>query len=77
MALMTETNTRRVGERVMLAAHAAGLRGRGHSLSVDFEHGQWWVTNRQTGAQWSAHDASGPGTFHGFDFEQVTQGDDD
>lgn len=76
--LKTETNTKRMGERVLLAANAAGLRGRrSDSLSVDFEHGQWWVTNRRSGAQWSANDAEGPGSFYSFSFEMVTQPDED
>ena len=42
-----------------------------HGSQVDFEHGQWFVTNVETGAQWSVIDTSG-----GLDFEQVSDGDD-
>ena len=45
-------------------------------FSVDFEHGQYWVTDLDSGAQWSVNDAEGPGTVDGCDFEQVTPGDD-
>ena len=53
---------------------AGGDLGEPHRLSVDWEHGQWWVTNLDTGAQWSVHLCSGP---RGLDFEQVSDGDDD
>ncbi len=67
--LNTEKNTVSMGRKVRSAAYDAKL---GHigDLQTDFEHGQWWVTNRRTGAQWSACD-----TDRGFDFEQVTKGD--
>jgi hypothetical protein len=39
-------------------------------LQVDWEHDQWWVTNRMTGAQWSVVETS-----RGLDFEQVTEGE--
>lgn len=42
-------------------------------LQADFEHGQWWVTNRYTGAQWSVVEVTGP---EALAYEQVTQGDD-
>jgi len=71
--LKTETNTPAMERRVLRAARAAGLGGRGR-LSADFEHGQWWITNLRTGAQWSAVDAEP--TPYGFDFEQVTRGDE-
>ena len=41
-----------------------------------FEHGQWWVTNHKTGAQYSVNDAEGIGTTNGFDFEEVTPAQD-
>jgi len=43
---------------------------------LDFEHGQWWVTNLRTGAQWSVVDASGGRSLHGLDFERVTEGEE-
>lgn len=69
--LRTEQNTVSMSRRVRAAAFEAGL---GHigDLQTDFEHGQWWITNRRTGDQYSACDASGPGSFNGFCFEQVS-----
>jgi hypothetical protein len=66
--LKCETDTPSV-ERQVLAAAGQALGSR-RSLQADFEHGQWWITNVRTGAQWSVHDTTG-----GFGFEQVTQGD--
>jgi len=51
----------------------ANLRKR--KLSTFFEHGQWWVEHRTTGAQWSVCDAEGLGIIGGFCFEQVTRGE--
>lgn len=41
-----------------------------------FEHGQWWITHPPTGASWSVVDAEGPGTVDGYDFEQISEGED-
>jgi hypothetical protein len=57
--------------RVRSAARAVLGRRR---LQADYEHGQWWITDLDTGAQWSVHDCSRPA---GFDFEQVTRGDEE
>jgi hypothetical protein len=71
--LQTEQRTVEMGARVSDAAQMVlGLKV--EELQVDFEHGQWWVTNRPTGAQWSAVDADGPETWDGFGFEQVPEG---
>ncbi len=71
--LKTETNTAAMEKRVRAAANAVLGRKR---FQVDFEHGQWWVTELGTGAQWSACDSGpGPDSHGGFCFEQVTQGD--
>lgn len=72
MALKTETNTPAMEAQVLKAARAI-LRRR--NLSAFFEHGQWWIEHRPSGAQWSVCDAEGPSAPHGFDLEQVTQGD--
>lgn len=70
--LNTETNTPTMERRILRAARAH----LGHRrLEADFEHGQWWITDCRTGAQWSVCDATGPGSTEGFDFEQVTEGD--
>jgi hypothetical protein len=72
--LKCEQNTPEMADRV-LAAAAAGLDVPQRELEVAFEHGQWWVTRRDDGAQWSVDDAEGPGSTDGFGFEQVTIGD--
>ncbi len=68
--LNTERNTPTMEKRVIRAAHVQ-LRKR--NLSAFFEHGQWWIEHRPSGAQWSASDCT-PGDFC---FEQVTQGEED
>lgn len=69
--LNTQTNTPEMEERILEAAAASGLP---LDLSADFEHGQWWVTARDSGAQWSVVDADGVRSVDGFDFEPVTEG---
>jgi len=66
-------------KRVRRAARLAGIVT-SRNASTFFEHGQWWVENSRTGAQWSVCDsegAEGVHTFEGFSFEQVTKGDED
>jgi hypothetical protein len=72
--LKTETNNVYIKLRVAKAA-VATLDLDKRKMQLDFEHGQWWVTDKRTGAQWSVCDAEGPGSVDGFSFEQVTQGD--
>lgn len=68
--LRCETNTETVMNDVRTAFEESfPVHGR---ISVDFEHGQWWVTCSNCGAQWSVHDADGDK----FDFEQVSDGDE-
>jgi hypothetical protein len=68
----TEQNTPEIEQRIVWAvSEALGIA----RFSVDFEHGQWWVTDLDFGAQWSVVDEE-PGT-DGFGFEQVTQGEED
>lgn len=71
--LNTETNTPAMEKRVLKAAHKALKR---HNMTAFFEHGQWWIEHLPSGAQWAVNDASGPSYPGGFDFEQVTQGDE-
>lgn len=71
--LNCETNTPAMERRVLKAARAR-LGRRGRRMAAHFEHGQWWVTELQTGAQWSVVDCEGPAGFY-FDFEQVSRGD--
>jgi hypothetical protein len=73
--LKTEQNTDRMWRRVIKAAKAK-LPG-GNSLRANFEHGQFWIADLRTGAQWSVVDAEGYGAVDGFDFEQVSQGEED
>jgi hypothetical protein len=70
--LNCETNTLAMEGRVLKAARAILKR---RNLSAHFEHGQWWVEHRPTGAQWSVHDTRIDGT-DGFGLEQVTQGEE-
>lgn len=46
--------------------------GQHKRVQADFEHGQWFVTCVDCGAQWSVNDSS-----DGFDFEEITEGDED
>ena len=72
--LQTETQTVAMERRVYHAART--MLGTRRSLRADFEHGQWWITDRTTGAQWSVIDAEGAQSVDGFDFERVTEGDE-
>lgn len=47
-----------------------------HRCEFIFEHGQWYVSCLDCGAQWAVNDAEGPGSYNGFDFEQVTPPDE-
>ena len=68
--LPSTVNTVQMERRVRSAARHAGIVT-SRNASVFFEHGHWWVENAHTGAQWDAVD-----TNDGFDFEQVTDGED-
>ena len=74
--LKTEINSPAMEKRVLHAARVVLGIGRAY-LAADFEHGQWWITNLNTGAQYSVVDAEGRQTSDGFGFEQVTQGEED
>jgi hypothetical protein len=69
MKLKTETNTPEMEERVLLAAYAA-LSEPMTNLFADFEHGQWWITLKDSGTVFSVADATGGKSVDGFDFEQ-------
>jgi len=73
MTLLTEKNTAKV-EKMVLSAARAQLRRR--NLFAFFEHGQWWVEHKFTGAQWSACDGYDAKTNTHFVFEQVTEGEE-
>lgn len=77
--LNCERHTAAMERRVRAAARAAKIVST-RTASVFFEHGQWWVENSKTGAQWSVCDsegAEGIHTFNGFCFEQVSRGEED
>ena len=75
MATMLKTENPKTSERrIIRAAHA--ILGRRRPLSAVYEHGQWWIEDRDSGAQWSVVDAEGGRSVDGFDFEQVTQGEE-
>lgn len=79
MTLRTETNTLTVARQVITAARAKlgkNEDGRKRRLQVDFEHGQWWVTDLRTGTQWSVVDCENAQGFY-FGFEKVTEGIED
>lgn len=76
--LKTETNTVAMERRVMaFAIKRLHFSGHHRSLSVDFEHGQWWVSCVNCGAQWSVVDVEERGNPDGFGLEQVTDGEED
>lgn len=74
--LMTETNTPAMEKKVYRAAKERLGLDRRH-CSAHFEHGQWWLTNIKTGAQWSVCDWQTPGGLKYLDFEQVTGGEEE
>lgn len=74
--LRCELNTQEVDDDICEAfdKHPAS---EGHPITSNhFEHGQWWVTCN-CGAAWSVVDAEGGPAVDGFDFEQVSDGDED
>jgi len=73
--LKSETNTPRM-EKLIGDAFDIKFPHLKGDCNVDFEHGQWWVHHIFSGAAWSVVDAEGPGSIYGFDFEQVSEGDD-
>lgn len=76
--LKTERNTQAMQARVLRAFRRwYGTPILGIHPQADFEHGQWWITNVLSGRQWSVVDAEGGRAVDGFDFEMVTNGDDD
>lgn len=72
--LMTETNTPAMERRVLRAAR---FRLGKRRFQTDFEHGQWWVTELGTGAQWSVVDCQTQDGVDYLDFEQVSRGENE
>ena len=67
-----ETNTPEVQDSIDAVFRSdMGIR----DIQVDFEHGQWFVTQLSTGAQWSVNDAVVNGE-ETFDFEQISEGEE-
>ena len=83
--LKTETNTTAIWKRVLNAFRHSAHRARPgrtgalvvRRITAAFEHGQWWITDLDTGAQWSVNDARGGSAVDGFDFEQVSRGEEE
>lgn len=75
MPLLREINTPAMEKRVLKAARWRLGASRNLRYQADFEHGQWWVTELGTGAQWSVVDCQTAGGVDYLDFEQVSQGD--
>lgn len=73
--LPSTINTPAMHRRIVAAA-AKILNRPKSNIATHFEHGQWWVEDLTTGAQWSVVDATGGASVDGFDFEQVTEGDE-
>ena len=72
--LRSTVNTQAMERRVRRAArYVLGKR----QLQADYEHGQWWVTHRPTGAQWSVVDCATAAGVDYFGFEQVSRGDEE
>lgn len=81
--LKTETDTPAMHDRVLrefLASDHADERYDDDFEAV-FEHGQWWVHDKRTGASWSVVDVeiqNFRGKFDGgLDFEQVNAGEEE
>lgn len=72
--LQSAINKPTIERRILRAARR--VLGRRNLLAF-YEHGQWWVEYPPSGAQWSVVDASGGRSVDGFDFERVTEGDDE
>jgi hypothetical protein len=75
-SLKSETNTQAIEQEIMAAA-ITKLQPLHHHLNVDFEHGQWWVTCLDCGAQWATVDCqAGENGPEYFDFEEASEGDE-
>lgn len=77
MPLLSEMNNPAMEQRVLKAARYRLGAGRNLRYQADFEHGQWWVTELGTGAQYSVVTCQTPAGVDYLDFEQVSEGDED
>lgn len=57
--------------KVRDAFRCSGLRQRSGSYQYDWEHGQWWVTDKLTGRTWGVVETS-----NGLDFDLIAYGDE-
>lgn len=71
--LETTINTPSVARRVRRAANVRLGRRR---WQTDYEHGQWWVTDLDSGAQYAAVDCQTINGIDYIDFERVSRGDE-
>lgn len=70
MPLLCEINTPTIERRVRRAVR---YRLQLTRFQTDFEHGQWWVTDLKTGAQWSVVTCATADGVDYLDFEQVSR----
>jgi len=71
--LPSQRNTAAMERKVLVAFRASQYRTHPkREYNAFFEHGHWWVEHQPSGAQWDAVD-----TNYGFDFERVSEGDDE
>ena len=71
--LPSQKNTASMERKVLVAFRASQYRTHPkREYKAFFEHGHWWVEHQPSGAQWDAAD-----TNYGFDFERVTEGEDE
>jgi len=75
--LKSETDTEEMRSRVLAAFMASDHGAAPGQYGADFEHGQWFISNRTTGRQWSVVDAEGGPAIDGFDFEVVSEGEEE
>jgi len=71
--LPSQKNTATTERKVLVAFRASQYRTHPkREYKAFFEHDHWWVEHQPSGAQWDAVD-----TNRGFDFERVSEGDED
>jgi predicted cupin superfamily sugar epimerase len=75
MMLLSEINKPSMEQRVLRAARFR--LGKRRKFQADYEHGQWWVTELGTGAQWSVVTCATAEGVDYLDFEQVSRGEEE
>jgi hypothetical protein len=80
MTLRSSINKPEIGQEALEAfkQHVAFDMHNGEKgdFSSHYEHGQWWITCL-CGGSWSVVDSEGGESVDGFDFERISEGDDD